>query len=303
KDNLYAWHAGTTSYVATLVGEDNKGGLGQGDWNPAASLRSAEASPNGRWLGFLSKAQLTGYDNTGPCEIIASGPPVIYGSGPCPEAFLFDSTTGQLSCASCNPTLLPPLGPTTLRLIDGAGPALPQPRYLSDSGRLFFDTQDSLSPFDTNEGVEDVYELEPTEVGDCKRQAGCVSLISAGAEGLDSNFLAADPSGKNVFFTTRDRLSQRDRDELIDLYDAREKGGIPAESEPARGECQGEACQPLASSPNDPTPGSSSFQGAGNLTQQSCAKARVKRRGRCTKPRSRHHRRHHRSAPHGRKGR
>ena len=52
-----------------------------------------------------------------------------------------------------------------------------------------------------------------------------------------------DESGKNVFFTTRDQLTLKDKDELIDLYDAREDGGIPAETEVARTECQGEACQ------------------------------------------------------------
>ena len=79
-----------------------------------------------------------------------------------------------------------------LRLIKRRRPTLPQPRYLTDSGRLYFDSQDSLSPFDTNEGVEDVYEFEPEGVGGCKRRAGCVALISAGREGVDSNFLAAD---------------------------------------------------------------------------------------------------------------
>ena len=35
-----------------------------------------------------------------------------------------------------------------------------QPRYLSDSGRLFFDSPDGLVPQDTNK-LEDVYEYEP----------------------------------------------------------------------------------------------------------------------------------------------
>jgi hypothetical protein len=180
-------------------------------------------------------------------------------------------------CASCNPSGEAPLGPTNLRLIPNAKGFLPQPRYLTDSGRLYFDTSDSLSPFDTNEGVEDVYQYEPEGLGTCKREGGCVSLISAGHEGIDSNFVTMDESGKNVFFTSRDQLTLKDKDELIDLYDAREDGGISAESETARVECQGEACQGQISPPNDPTPGSSTFEGAGNVTEPKAAKKHAKK--------------------------
>ena len=93
-----------------------------------------------------------------------------------------------------------------------------------------------------------------------------MSLISAGREPVDSDFLAIDESGKNVFFTTRDRLVPKDRDEAIDVYDAREGGGIPGESEAAASECQGEACQaPLSPLSNDQSPGSAVFNGPGNL--------------------------------------
>ena len=44
--------------------------------------------------------------------------------------------------------------------------ALYQSRYLSDSGRLFFDSSDALVPQDAN-GTEDVYEYEPAGVGSC----------------------------------------------------------------------------------------------------------------------------------------
>ena len=64
----------------------------------------------------------------------------------------------------------------------------------------------------------------------------------------------------------------KDTDELLDLYDAREGGGIAAETETARAECQGEACQPPVSPPNDPTPGSSGFQGAGNVKERKASK-------------------------------
>ncbi|MGE5281959.1 MAG: TolB family protein [Chloroflexota bacterium] len=304
KDNLYSWDKGTTRFVATLLPADNAiniGGSLGGDWVPLPSKRFAEASPKARYLTFLSQAPLTGYDNVGPCEQNNKG---SFTEVPCLEVFFFDSQTGELSCPSCNPTGARPLGRSTLRLVKSGSPSPPQSRYLFDSGRLIFDSSDSLSLADTNEGVEDVYEYEPEGVGSCEEEGGCVSLISAGHEAVDSNFLAADESGRNVFFTTRDRLALKDRDDLIDLYDAREFGGIPAESETQRGECQGEACQPPVSPPNDPTPGSSSFEGAGNVaeeppvTRRPCAKGKVRRHGKCVA----RHRKHHRRAKRNRGG-
>ena len=299
KFNLYAWSEGTIRFVATLLAVDNAGSggggkVGIGDWESAPASRTAEASPNGRFVAFLSQAQLTGYENAGPCE--EESGTGTFRQTPCPEAFVYDSVSGELSCASCNPSGTRPLGWNALRLI--LGPSyLPQPRYLTDSGRLFFDSQDALVPADTNEGAEDVYEWEPEGVGSCERESGCIFLLSGGREDTDSNFLAADPSGANVFFTTRERLSPKDKDELIDLYVAREGGGIAAESETTKPECQGEACQPPAFALDDPLPSSWGFQGAGNAQEKTssaarkpCAKGKVKRRGRCV-PRHRHHRR------------
>ena len=302
KDNLYSWSEGVTAFVATLLPEDNAAGGGVGDWVPPAVSRTAEASPNGRWVAFLSRAQLTGYDNSGPstgaCRINPLTPPI----GPCVEAFLYDSRSGKLICAACNPSEVRPFGPSALALIHDAEGSMPQPRYLSDSGRLFFDSQDSLSPSDTNNGVEDVYEYEPEGVGTCGRQGGCVSLISAGHEPVDSNFLAADPSGKNVFFTTRDQLTLRDHDELVDVYDAREGGGIPSETEASRGECQGEACQAQVSAPNDPTPGSSTFEGAGNVDEKKPAKKKAHKKKHAKKHKAKKKSAHKRAANNNRRG-
>ena len=277
KDNLYAWREGVTTFIATLVATDNSvsGASGHGAWQAAPPIRTAEASPDGRWVAFQSKAPLTGYDNT--CSIFDPNT-LKYGIGPCMEVFLYDSDLGKLICPVCNPSGTRPLGWSTLGVILNAAAAFPQPRYLTDEGRLFFDSQDSLSAFDTNDGVEDVYEYEPQGIGSCKRAGGCVSLISAGHEPIDSNFLAADATGKSIFFTSRDQLVLKDRDDLIDVYVAREDGGIPAETETARSECQGETCQPAAVVPNDPTPGSSSFEGAGNVVEKKTTRKHRKKK-------------------------
>ncbi len=278
KNNLYSWTEGELHFIAQLDDGDDGGGshILAHSWDPVPSNRTAQASPAGRYLAFLSQAPLTGYDNVGLCEDDnAAG----YEPAPCPEVFLYDSQSGKLSCPSCNPTGAATLGWSTLRRLEGPD-WLPPPRYLTDSGRLFFDSQDSLSPHDTNGGVEDVYQLEPQGLGSCTRSGGCLTLISAGREAVDSNFLAADPGGENVFFTTRDRLVAQDKDDLLDLYDARVGGGfaVAPESPPAE--------LPLQIPPAEPTPASPSFSGPGNVAaSKRCRKGKVKRKGRCVKRR------------------
>ena len=85
--------------------------------------------------------------------------------------------------------------------------ALFQSRYLSDNGRLFFNSPDDLVPQASNH-KEDVYEYEPAGVGSCESPTGgCVSLISSGSSGKESAFLEATPSGNDVFFLTAAQLA------------------------------------------------------------------------------------------------
>jgi hypothetical protein len=272
KANLYSWDGGANSFIATLLSTDNES---PGDWQAATAVRTAEASPAGRYLTFASGAPLTGYDNTGPCVVISGTDE--FKDGSCREVFLFDSAAGRLICPSCSPSNARPLGPSGLRVILNAPGSLPQPRYLTDSGRLYFDSQDALVPADTNGRAEDVYQFEPLGVGGCERGDGCVSLISGGRSATDSNFLAIDATGDNLFFTTRDRLVPADADELIDLYDARVEGGFPSRPESPSGEV------PAAPVPLEPSPSSAIVVGSGNVTSAHCKKGQVKRNGRCVK--------------------
>ena len=98
--------------------------------------------------------------------------------------------------------------------------ALYQSRYLSNSGRLFFNSSDALVPADVN-GTEDVYEYEPAGTGrqlaaepgatrvssdvfspKRRRLVGCVGLISAGTSSGESTFMDASETGGDVFFLT-----------------------------------------------------------------------------------------------------
>ncbi len=109
--------------------------------------------------------------------------------------------------------------------------ALYQSRYLSNSGRLFFDSPDALVPADVD-GVENLYEYEPEGVGNCegtvagasqvyeRQTGGCVGLISSGTSAQESVFLDASENGDDVFFMTTSQLVPQDLDSAYDVYDA-----------------------------------------------------------------------------------
>ena len=65
KPNLYLWEEGAVRFIATLAPSDNKtGGDRLGTWHAAAGDRLAQATPDGRFLSFESRAPITGYDST-----------------------------------------------------------------------------------------------------------------------------------------------------------------------------------------------------------------------------------------------
>ncbi len=269
--NLYAYEAGVGSTLVTTLLASDDSGAEVHDWASAPGERTAEASSDGGYLAFVSRAQLTGYGNRGLCteHKNSAGVEALF-EATCGEVFLYDAATKTVSCASCDPTGESPRGNSFLPLVE-LGNNFPQLHYLTNQGQLFFDSQDRLSPLDVNGRAEDVYEDEPPGVGSCTRTTSCVSLISPGTGAYDSNFLASggEREGTDVFFTTRERLVPADKDELLDVYDARVEGGVVSEVEP--GGCVGEACQatsgaPAASGVIFGPPTSMTFSGAGNLT-------------------------------------
>ncbi len=156
-------------------------------------------------------------------------------------------------------------GSGTLTLIAARGPAgVPSlgnqgcagNRALSDDGSyLAFGTAEPLVEGDQNT-LSDVYLWHEGEL----------SLISSGTgEGTvgGANFISMSPSGRDLDFTSFDRLVPTDRDNSQDVYDARIDGGFaqPGESPP----CAGDACRGSTSgSPGSPAAGTVGFAGAGN---------------------------------------
>jgi sugar lactone lactonase YvrE len=284
--NLYAWHEGTTRFIGTLLGStqgDNEFGSNFrfGAWKAARPNRAAQVTPDGRYLAFMSKAPLTGYDNHlsdgGECRINEPRAPA------CPEVFEYQAETASLTCVSCNPTGQRPRGQSNLSIVKGNNgfPPLPQEGNLSvdGHGRLFFESQDILSPHDTNGHIQDVYEWEPNGIGSCKRGGGCIFLISSGNSPNDSMFVDSSASGNDAFFITRQQLLPRDIDDQLDLYDARAPhtpGEQVAFREPEEeaAPCGGEACRgPISTPPAPSAPSSSLFSGLGNVASAIVAPA------------------------------
>ena len=329
-NNLYVLHdtgAGwTTAFIAQLSGEDAR------DWNSNAKgleWLTSRVSPDGRYLAFMSDRELTGYDDHDANSGVADEEVFLYHA---PENL--GSEPGGLVCASCDPTGARPVGvfdegppaPATGVHVElaidgpkawyqrwlagnipgwdstgqgvegGVDEAFYQSRYLSDDGRLFFNSSDALVPLDVN-GQEDVYEYEPEGDGpenarcrpaagsgsvvfksartvevegrEDEEGAGCVGLISSGSSSKESAFLDASENGGEVFFLTAAKLSPRDTDTSMDVYDAHEcTSQVPCVSPPGVSpECAtADACR-AAPTPQPPifgAPSSATFSGAGN---------------------------------------
>jgi hypothetical protein len=231
---LFLWASGTTTAVAATADASN--------YPPTTG--SARVSADGTHLAFVSGAELTGYENDGFSEVFLYGPP--RGGG-----------VAELVCVSCNPTGERPSGASSIpgAFANGTGPAATnvyKPRSLSDDGsRVFFDSSDALAIQDTNKRP-DVYEWEAPGAGDCRRETGCVGLISSGRSPTASSFIDASADGSDAFFLTERSLVSADPGSF-DLYDARVNGGFAAAPVPIP--CIGDACQFLPSAPEDPTPG------------------------------------------------
>ena len=229
------------------------------------------ATGNGEFLAFDSSANLTGYES--------GGKPELYRYRYEPEA----PSGGSIVCVSCNPNgSAPSYGATFTRsAVDGNNPAGTAPRPISENGQyVFFDTEESLLPADTN-GRVDVYEWHESPVS----HEGAIGLITTGQDTSDSFFLDSSPDGKDVFFGTHSRLVPADQDNQGNLYDARIEGGFPAPL--GAGPCEGDACQNPSSAPVYQTPTSLSFSGAGDLSsepQPSTSTVRKKTASKCVKP-------------------
>jgi len=273
------------------------------------------------------------YDNAATAQGANDAPAEEVYEYAAPDAEAEPTEAGRLVCASCNPSGSRPTGlfdplPGTITeeghglLVDrpevwtgrwlaasvpgwtrlhpgGSGDppwVLYQSRYLSDSGRLYFDSPEKLVAQDEN-GREDVYEYEPEGVPQGRhacasssgtydpRGGGCLGLISSGTSDRESAFLDAsetggegehgeqlDEGGSDVFFVTAAPLVPQDTDDVFDVYDAHEclsasPCALPFEEKTPQGCKSTEECAPYAPSPvaSLGTPASAPPGAVGNL--------------------------------------
>jgi hypothetical protein len=246
--NLFLWrHGEGVRFIATIdpvldlmlsrISLDNGG--------PAARL-----SEDGERVLFASYAQIPldrPYDTTEATPEACGS--VTTAGDRCRQIYLYDARSDDLSCLTCVPGV-PVSGDANLfgngdtrRPREGGVPdttsPVELPRNLSADGtRAFFETARPLVAEDRNTKV-DVYEWSDRDLDG----RGELRLISPGRGTSDSEFLDASASGNDVFFTTREQLVGIDRDNQVDLYDARVGGGIPAQNPPPASPCEGEGCQ------------------------------------------------------------
>jgi len=277
EDNLYVvQRGGSPKFIGTLSTVDGSQArpytinYSIGDWQPGLGVRTAEATPDGRHLVFMSKQSLTGYDN-----VLATG-----SQEGLSEVYVYDADTGALTCVSCSPSgESPPFtsrGKTEGGTQEDAAAYVPlsmagsyQMRWMSEDGStVFFDSAEPLVPQDTN-GKQDVYEWERDGSGSCGQVPGCVYLLSGGVSESDSWLLDASASGDDAFVITRAKLMPQDGNENFDVYDAR-IGAIQPIALPV---CSGTGCQGVpAAPPIFATPSSVTFAGVGNFTRSAATK-------------------------------
>ena len=285
---LYVWHDGELRHIGDFPDANVAFPNGtQTSWSFVSTARTSRITPDGQHLlfmtndatGFAGHGGFAGYDQAGYVEF-----------------YLYDTVSGRLVCASCNPSGAPA---TTHALIDVRDQAATSAntsdsaQALTDDGRrVFFNSAETLVREDVN-GRADAYEYDVA--------SGRVRLLSSGRSSAPSYFIDASPNGDDVFIVTRERLVGWDVDESYDLYDARVGGGFPeppASSPP----CSADACLPAGATPRrSSSMASDAYRGAGNVRSRlkphrRCGRKAVLRsvRGkkRCVKRRSHRSRRH-----------
>jgi hypothetical protein len=200
--------------------------------------------------------------------------------------YRYDADSRQIVCVSCNPTGTPPNeNPQVLGSSGG--------RFISDDGRVFFDTDEALDPRDSNH-AQDVYEfvdtrpqLITTGTGTAPGQAaGIVDNSLPGLYGVSGD-------GTDVYFGTFDRLVGQDRNgQQLKFYDARTNGGFPFVPAPAPCQAADECHGPSSDVPSPISNGTGARLGSGGNHQ-------ARRRRRPHKRRKRHRSGHGRNVSRG----
>jgi len=265
--NLYEWNSGETKFIASLNAEEditNWTDFDLGIGGPAEGAKSSRVTPSGSAVLFSSTNKLTDYNNNGKAEL-----------------YLYETTQlgglVNLICVSCNTNIAATLYPPHLTANFVTFATAPRNAFLthnlsSDGDRVFFESKESFLPAVNTNNQVNVYEWEKEGTGSCASKdinsaGGCIYLISTGQSPAASYFGDASSDGSNVFFFTRQSLVGEDRDDNVDLYDAKENGGIASQNLEPEIPCESEGCRgPMGVIFTPTILASTGLSGMGNLT-------------------------------------
>lgn len=249
-------------------------------WSGNENTRAAQATRDGRFLVFLSSADLTKGDTSKTPQLFE------YDAG---GNALTRVSIGQGGASSGNVETFAEAPKIPKQLFRGVD--LPT---AADTGLAL--TEDGSSVFFTS-AAPLVTQVQANTTNVYEYRAGDVYLVSGGNASSPPGSVAltlfgADPLGRNVFFTTVEQLLPQDGETERALYDAREGGGFPAPALQAG--CFGETCRgSLGATPPSQSPGSASQAGGGNLAPsvsppavvkpkpKQCKKGFVRKKGKC----------------------
>jgi hypothetical protein len=249
KRNLYVYRDGAVHHVATL--------------DPNSPAVRINVSPSGSHMAVITATRLTSYNNNSQREM-----------------YTYDPIARSLTCVSCLPS-----GAAPGANVQGSKNGL----FMSDDGRAFFSTRDSLVSQDAN-GIVDVYEyvvgrpqLISSGTGDNPGKGGqAIGLIGVSADGTDA-----------YFSTFETLVGQDENGAQLKFYDARTNGGFLFNEPPtpcvAADECHGADSAPPPSIEVGTAAGLGS---GGNLKPPKRKPRRCGKKKRCQgkKAQSRHHR-------------
>jgi hypothetical protein len=218
--NLYVYHDGSVQFVARLRGPGSVTGQNENiDSETNGGATRVNVSKDGKFMAFITTSRVTTYDNDGKAEM-----------------YVYDRDARTVTCASCRPDGQPPSFD-----VEGSQNG----RFMTDDGRAFFATKESLVPRDAN-GINDVYEF----VG-ARPQLITSGSGSEEGETLQEGLVGVTANGVDVFFGTYDTLVAQDESGTVyKFYDARTNGGFPFNKPPApceaADECHGAESRPAA---------------------------------------------------------
>ena len=253
----------TVYFIAGGVLADNEDALGNtavaGDHNLYSWRRDA-AHPEGqtkfiaRLLNTEVQMQTSG---DGRYLVLTTTTPIVpTDTDNSRDVFRYDADTGELIRVSTNTAGIGGNADNLNATIAQSAP-IHAPHHINtaitrNGEMIAFSSPEQLSPQDGNE-LSDVYLWS----------SGKVNMITTGGLNGGGEEGRLTGSGRDLYFQTREPLTQADPDLVFDVYDARIDGGFSFKTVPA---CSGEGCQGAAAgAPQEPPPGTGAGGSAGNV--------------------------------------